>query len=142
MAKRGSNPQAGAAQPLALVHRTPGKVGHPPHKPTEKTRAEVLALSSYGTNQHDIANYLGIDTKTLTKWYRAELDVATTKANAAVARSLYRQAVENGNVTAMIFWLKTRGKWREIHDLNVTSEDGSMTPPRVIEVHGGGQGKG
>jgi hypothetical protein len=35
-----------------------------------------------------------------------------TKANAQVAGYLFN-AAKNGNVTAQIFWLKTRAKWRE-----------------------------
>ena len=120
----------------------PGKVGRPPHKPTEKSRAEVLALASYGTNQNDISAYLGIQKDTLEKYYRPELTTASTRANAAVARSLYRQAVENQNVTAMIFWLKTRARWRETNHLDISSEDGSLVIPRIIEVHGGGPRKG
>jgi hypothetical protein len=34
------------------------------------------------------------------------------KANAQVAGFLFN-AAKNGNVTAQIFWLKTRAKWRE-----------------------------
>ncbi len=35
-----------------------------------------------------------------------------TKANAQVAGFLFN-AAKNGNVTAQIFWLKTRARWRE-----------------------------
>ena len=41
-----------------------------------------------------------------------ELDLGETKANAQVAGFLFN-AAKNGNVTAQIFWLKTRAKWRE-----------------------------
>jgi len=48
----------------------------------------------------------------LRKHYREELDLGETKANAQVAGFLFN-AAKNGNVTAQIFWLKTRAKWRE-----------------------------
>jgi len=48
----------------------------------------------------------------LRKYYRDELDLGTTKANAQVAGFLFNSA-KNGNVTAQIFWLKTRARWRE-----------------------------
>ena len=37
------------------------------------------------------------------------------KANARVAESLYRKAIGEGreSVTAAIFWLKTRARWKE-----------------------------
>ena len=55
---------------------------------------------------------VGIDPKTLRKYYREELDLGETKANAQVAGFLFN-AAKNGNVTAQIFWLKTRARWRE-----------------------------
>ena len=59
-----------------------------------------------------ISPVVGIDPKTLRKHYREELDLGETKANAQVAGFLFN-AAKNGNVTAQIFWLKTRAKWRE-----------------------------
>jgi hypothetical protein len=55
---------------------------------------------------------IGVDPKTLRKHYRDELDLGETKANAQVAGYLFN-AAKNGNVTAQIFWLRTRAKWRE-----------------------------
>ena len=93
-----------------------------PHQPTDKTRAEVEALASFGVPQDEIATYMGMDSKTLRKHYRGELDSAHTKANATVARFLYTaasgKALEKGAshadcVRAAMFWAKTRMKWRE-----------------------------
>lgn len=108
-----------------------------PHEPTEKTRAEVSALYSYGIPQEEIARFIGIDAKTLRKHYREELDGAHVKANAAVGRFLYQNAsgstLKDGAtygdcVRAAMFWAKTRMGWRETQDLNHKSEDGSMSP--------------
>ena len=117
--------------------KTKKRMGRPPYQPTDKSRAEVSALVSFGTRHQDICNYLKIDHKTLTKYYQRELDTGHTMANAAVARTLYQQAVQQQNVTAMIFWLKTRARWRESSDLNLVSEDGSMSPPTIIEIVAG-----
>jgi hypothetical protein len=46
-----------------------------------------------------------------------ELDLGTAKANAQVAGFLFNSA-RNGNVTAQIFWLKTRVGWKETPELN------------------------
>jgi hypothetical protein len=72
-----------------------------------------------------IARVVGIDAKTLRKHYREELDTGQIKATAKVAESLFRKATSDGSqsVTAAIFWLKTRGGWRETpqsHQLAVT----------------------
>lgn len=82
------------------------------HKPTVETRSNVKALASVGTTQEHIAIYLDIDVKTLRKHYRRELDTSLTIANSNVAKSLYKNA-NDGNVTAQIFWLKTKGGWSE-----------------------------
>lgn len=82
------------------------------HEPTAETRSNVKALASVGATQEHIAIYLDIDVKTLRKHYRRELDTALILANSNVAKSLYKNA-NDGNVTAQIFWLKTKGGWSE-----------------------------
>ena len=86
------------------------------HEPTDQTRRTVESMSAYGIPQERIASVIGVDSKTLRKHYRDELDNAETKANAKVAESLYRKATGEGQgaVTAAIFWLKTRAGWRDV----------------------------
>src|SRR4051812_24579579 len=69
-------------------------------------------MAAYGIPAHDISRVVGVDAKTLRKHYRDELDMGETKANAQVAGYLFNSA-KSGNVTAQIFWLKTRAKWRD-----------------------------
>ena len=92
------------------------------HVPTEKTRAEVSALTSFGIVQDEISTYLDIDLKTLRKHYRRELDTGTTRANAAMAKRLFDAGIKDGSVPAMIFWLKTRARWRETDNLASESD--------------------
>jgi len=122
-----------------------------PHEPTDKTRAEVSALASFGVRREDIASYIGIDAKTLRKHYRDELDNSTTKANAAVGKLLYQaasgQAIKDGAsysdcVRAAMFWAKTRMQWRETNHHDVTSSDGSMSPTRIEITAPDDNGKG
>lgn len=94
-----------------------------PHAPTDKTRAEVSALCSFGITQDEIATYLDIDIKTLCKHYRRELDTGAVKANAAMAKRLFDAGVKDGSVPAMIFWLKTRARWRETDNLVSETDD-------------------
>ena len=72
-------------------------------------------MAGYGVPELSIARVVGIDAKTLRKHYREELDTGQIKATAKVAESLFRKATTDGpqSVTAAIFWLKTRGGWRE-----------------------------
>lgn len=87
----------------------------PPHVPTDVTKKQVETLAAYGIPQDEIRKVVGVSLPTLYKYYRHELDTASTKANARVAESLYRKATTDGSqsVTAAIFWLKTRAGWKE-----------------------------
>jgi hypothetical protein len=84
-----------------------------PHVPTDKLRGEVSALTSFGNTQEAIASHIGIDVDTLVKYYRDEIDNSVLRANAKVAAKLYNKATDEEDLTAMIFWLKTRARWRE-----------------------------
>ena len=99
------------------------------HAPTDAQRRQVRAMSAYGIPQPDIALVIGVDPKTLRKFYRDELDKACAEANAKVAESLFRKATSdttNGaSVTAAIFWLKTRAGWKETVVNEHTGKDGA-----------------
>ena len=98
-----------------------------PHQPSKESRQLVQLHATIGTPQAVIADILGIDGKTLTKYYREELDQALARANASVGGALFNKATK-GDTTAMIFWMKTRAGWREKQEIDLTSSDGSMTP--------------
>ncbi len=72
-------------------------------------------MAAYGIPQDEIARVVGITKPTLEKHYRTELDRAEMETNAKVAESLFRKATGDGAqaVTAAIFWLKTRARWKE-----------------------------
>lgn len=90
-------------------------MGRRAHKPDSFHRRQVEAMAGYGVPEEGISRVLAIDPKTLRKHYREELDTGHFKATAKVAESLFRKATGDGaqSVTAAIFWLKTRGGWRE-----------------------------
>jgi hypothetical protein len=106
-----------------------------PHEPTDGLRKQVEAMSGYGVPEIDIARVVGIDPKTLRKYYREELDTGHTKANARVAESLYKKATTDGSqsVTAAIFWLKTRAGWKETV-VNQHAGDPNNPVRQVIEI--------
>src|SRR3954467_9139381 len=87
-------------------------MGRRAHKPDPAQRKQVEAMAAYGIPEIAISRVVGIEAKTLRKHYRDELDLGETKANAQVAGFLFNSA-RGGNVTAQIFWLKTRARWRE-----------------------------
>ena len=108
-------------------------MGRRAHKPDPFQRRQVEAMAAFGVPELNIARVVRIDAKTLRKHYRDELDTGQTKATAKVAESLFRKATTDGpqSVTAAIFWLKTRGGWREapqshevgLYDLSKVSDE-------------------
>jgi len=106
--------------------------GRPPHLPTADTRNRVYILSTVGTRHEDIATVLSISHDTLVKYYKEELDKGRIEANASVAETLFKQAKE-GNTTAMIFWLKSRAKWKETSQHEISGNpDGTPVEVKIV----------
>lgn len=101
------------------------KQGKPSHEPTKAMRELVKMHAMVGTPQSIIADVLEIDDKTLRKYYRRELDLATHQANAQIGGALFNKAVK-GDTAAAIFWLKTRAGFREQKEPD-GGEDGDIT---------------
>lgn len=74
-------------------------------------------MTGLGLTQEQISKILGFSEDTLQRHFRAELDSGVAKANAQVAQNLFSIATsrDQGAVAAAIFWMKTRGKWKEIN---------------------------
>jgi hypothetical protein len=108
------------------------KGGRPPHLADATTRNKVFMLSTVGTRHEDIATVLGISADTLTKYYHDELAKGRIEANASVAETLFKQAKE-GNTTAMIFWLKSRAKWKESTQHEISGNpDGTPVEVKIV----------
>ena len=106
--------------------------GRPPHLKTEDTQNRVYILATVGTRHEDIATVLNISHDTLVKYYKEELDKGRIEANASVAETLFKQAKE-GNTTAMIFWLKSRAKWKETSQHEISGNpDGTPVEVKII----------
>jgi hypothetical protein len=83
-----------------------------PHQPTPDLRQHVRSLAGVGVPQEDISKLIGCSEKTLRHHYREELDEGAEEANVAVVGFLM-DAIDNSNVTAMIFFEKCRGGQHE-----------------------------
>jgi hypothetical protein len=75
-------------------------------------RERVRYLAGLGVPQDHIARIIACAPKTLRKRLRDELDRGVAEANATICGYLFA-AAKAGNITAIIFWLKTRAHWRE-----------------------------
>ena len=101
--------------------------------PTEKDRAIVTAMASYGVPQEDIGAVVGCNHFTLRKHFRAELDTAAIQANAKVAETCYAMATSGQHPAATFFWLKTRAGWREVERIEHVGGDGSGPVKIIVE---------
>lgn len=99
----------------------------PKFMPTHEQRALVEKLAAVGVPAKDIGGMLEppVHEDTIFRHFKAELTNGVTKANAAVAQRLYKKAIE-GDTVSMIFWLKTRARWREQHHVDVTSNQETL----------------
>lgn len=102
-------------------------------KITQKQRDGVALGKAAGLTNVQIANMLGLDEAALVRHFKRELDTGNEEAISAVAKNLYRIALGDGAeaVRAAMFWLKTRGKWKETTHHDITSSDGSLMPTRI-----------
>jgi len=100
-------------------------------------------LRSYGVPIKEVAAYIGIDDKTLYKYYKDELDNSAIKANANVGKFLYQaasgQALTTGAtysdcVRAAMFWAKTRMGWKETNVQEHTGANGKPLIPSAKEM--------
>lgn len=100
---------------------------------TDAMREQVRSWAARGVRQDDIATMIRCDGKTLRKHFRNELDLGMAEANANVSGSLFDAAM-SGNVTAQIFWHKTRMKYREREGAEdpTPGNDALSTSPVVI----------
>ena len=83
-----------------------------PHKPTDQHRRVAEQMSGLGLPHEQIGAIIGIDDKTLRKYYQTELKIGKAKASSQVARTLYDKAL-GGDTTACIWWTKAQMGWAE-----------------------------
>lgn len=87
-------------------------MGRKAWKPSNEDLKMVELMCIAGVTHHQIAEVMKCDLKTLKKNCNEILLTSKQKANSKVAGALFNNAMK-GNVTAQIFWLKTRAGWRE-----------------------------
>lgn len=111
-----------------------------PHIPTDENRKLVESTSGLGLPHEQIAILVGIDDKTLRKYYRTELDLGKAKANGQIAKTLFSKAIA-GDTTSLIWWTKAQMRWSETVKQELTGEDGaplltgiqvSFVPPKDV----------
>lgn len=99
------------------------KRGRPLWEPNDDQRRIVTALSGR-ESQETIARVLGISVETLVKHCPDELAAGQQVAYAHIEGALFKEAMA-GNVTAIIWYEKSRRKYREVTAHEHTGRDGA-----------------
>jgi len=113
-------------------------MARPAFQPTDEQRKLVEQLAAVGIPQEKMVQMIvdkdhkPIALKTLRKHFAMELETGELKANTKVAQCLYKQATD-GNVTAQIFWLKTRARWKEQQSVELTGKDGGPVQTEAVQ---------
>lgn len=104
--------------------------GPKPKTLTKDQAAQVEALAAYLTKDQ-IADYLSIARNTFTAICERQPEVGEryargkAKAIGTVAKGLIRQAIEDDNIQAQMFYLKTQAGWMEKSQTEITGADGA-----------------
>jgi hypothetical protein len=106
----------------------------------DAVREKVRHLAGLGVRQDDLARIVGCSPKTLRKRCRNDLDCGVAEANAIISGSLFA-AAKGGNITAQIFWLKSRAQWRErgASDDRAAGGDAEANSPVVLVLPDNGR---
>jgi hypothetical protein len=104
--------------------------GQPPHEPTDIARRTVKTMTACGLKQTDICAVLDISVPTLEKYYRRELDIGAAEVHTMIGQSLIFNAIggpdrdwTKANVSAAIFYAKTRMGWKEPQAIEISGPD-------------------
>jgi len=100
------------------------------HKPTKELRKQVEWMKAGGLTNEQIAYCIEMSPKTLGKYYKEELENGKAKIDALATGNLFKK-IKSGNLTAIIFYLKTRCGWQETSNVN-TKVDIPVINPKLF----------
>lgn len=115
------------------------KMGRPLTVLSDEQIKEVAELAESGLNCEQIAHYFGMGETTFLELRNRDKKVSVAykmgrSAGLKKATGLLWRKMLDGDTASIIFYLKTQGRWSEKNNLNVISEDGSMSPKEIKVV--------
>jgi len=101
--------------------------------------AKVESLAANGLTQEQIASALGISESTLTKRKKENTDftdaIKRGKAKGiALVTNKLMESIKGGNMTGMIFFLKTQAGWKETNVQEHTGANGKDLIPSAKQM--------
>ncbi len=131
MASKATRERTKAGKARGTEKRATKRPGRPAFEPTDEQRKLVEAMVGYGIPQEEIcllvtnpATGEPIARSTLNKCFAQELQTGGARFKANVVKTLYRRAVRDGHVGALIWLTKTRLRWSERHTHEHSGPDG------------------
>lgn len=113
-------------------------MARPQFQPNDEDRALVEQLAAFGVPIQSMTLFIKdkngkpISERTIRKYFTKELDQGELKANVKVAQTLFKKAL-SGDTTSMIFWLKTRARWKESpQQVELTGKDGGAVQHETV----------
>lgn len=100
-----------------------GEQGQAAHEPTDANRENVELYAMWGLSYAQIAGILDLGETTLKKYYSAELQKGRSKGVKVAAGKLFSKILD-GNLTALIFFLKCKGGFQERQQHQMVDGDG------------------
>ncbi len=109
------------------------------YNPDYCAQAVIMMADGYSTKA--FAGSIGVSLSTVYKWMEEHPEFSESiKAGQAAGAHWWEKTLRqvastgDGNASAAIFGVKNRSQeeWKDKHDHNLTSEDGTMTP-KIIE---------
>lgn len=110
----------------------------PEHTPTDETRAKVAALAARDVTLVNIARMMGLADgvsdstaiKNVREYYRNELEIGFATGEASTVNELDK-LIKAGHFPAIRFKLICKHGWNEKTTVDLSSSDGSMSPPKI-----------
>lgn len=109
------------------------RIGRPPVLPTKEQVSQVTAFAEHGLSETAIAALLGVDRRWLAKYrdshFAEAREIGRARAQLKVSAALFAR-IEAGDVTAAIWWEKTRlGMTEKLHTVHSDPEGKALPRP-------------
>lgn len=96
------------------------------HEPTKGSREQIREYTAAGLTQEQMAVLIDLDLKTLRKYYSDDMKKGEAYACSKVGGTIFQRAID-GDVTAMIWYSKTRMGWKEAKEDTNINLSGNIT---------------
>ena len=115
-----------------------GAWGHKTNVPTARALAQAKTCGAIGLSVSDTRRVLNVSGAEFEASYLESYEDGQASGRFAAAREMFRKATKTSdampNVTANIFWLKSRAQWKEADKLEISGPDGGPIQTQTAVV--------